>query len=359
MSYPIEVIRTVVILCIAASFILSLLFTPLSMKVAHRIDAIDVPKDGRRMHKIPIPRFGGMAIFLSVAIMTLIVKYVVFPNTFLMYRLSEPTDKLMSVLAGGALIYIVGVIDDIYDLKAVVKLLCQIGVAGITFFLGIRIDAIRLLGLHFAPDTTGGILISLIVTVVWIVAITNTINLIDGMDGLAAGVAGIAALSIAYSGYIHGLYTVALLMCVVAGAALGFLPFNFYPAKTFMGDSGAMFLGFMLASVSVISPAKGATLIATIVPVLVLGVPIFDVLFAILRRIINRQPIFKPDKGHLHHQLGYMGMGQRRTVLMIYGISSVMGMAAIIFSRNLLLEAILLFIVALLFIFILIWDWNK
>jgi UDP-GlcNAc:undecaprenyl-phosphate GlcNAc-1-phosphate transferase len=348
-----------VFLCIAAAFVLTLVFAPLSMKLAHKIGAIDVPKDERRMHKQPIPRFGGLAIFLSVVIMTLIVRYVVFPQTFLTFRIVEPTDKLPAVLIGGALIYIVGVIDDIWEMKAAVKLLCQIGVACFSFFLGIRIDTIKLLGLHFAPDTVGGTIISLIVTVIWIVAIINTINLIDGMDGLAAGVAGIAALAIAYSGYIHGYYTVALLMCVVAGASLGFLPVNFFPAKTFMGDSGAMFLGFMLASVSSISPAKGATLIATIVPVLVLGVPIFDVLFAIMRRIVRRQPIFKPDKEHLHHQLGYMGMGQRRTVLMIYGISCVMGMAAIIFSRALFLEAILLFIVALLFIFILIWDWNS
>jgi UDP-GlcNAc:undecaprenyl-phosphate GlcNAc-1-phosphate transferase len=179
------------------------------------------------------------------------------------------------------------------------------------------------------------------------------------MDGLAAGVTSIASLALGYSAYLHGQYAVTFAMVVIAGAALGFLPFNFFPAKVFMGDGGALFIGFVLASVSVIGPAKGPALVATIVPVLVLGLPIFDVLFAIVRRKAKGRSIFSADKGHLHHQLSFMGMGQRRSVLMLYGISAVMGIAAIMLSRRLYLESVFLFFTAVLFIVILIWGWNR
>jgi len=185
------------------------------------------------------------------------------------------------------------------------------------------------------------------------------INLIDGLDGLASGVVGIAALAIAYSAYINGYPAAGFAMAIIAGAALGFLPFNFFPAKVFMGDSGAMFLGFALASVSIISPAKGATIVAIIAPVIVLGVPLFDIVFAMFRRVRQRQSIFEADKGHLHHQLTRIGIGQRRSVMMLYGISGIMGIAAVVFSRELYLEAVALFLIAVVFIIVLIWGWNK
>jgi UDP-GlcNAc:undecaprenyl-phosphate GlcNAc-1-phosphate transferase len=227
--------------------------------------------------------------------------------------------------------------------------------ATIAFFLGVRIPAFNIFGWHFATDSV----VCFLITIIWIVAITNMINLIDGLDGLAAGVAGIAALAIGYSAYINELHTVTFSMLILAGSALGFLPFNFYPAKTFMGDGGAMFLGFMLASISIIGPAKGATIMAVIAPVLVLGVPVFDVAFAMIRRVLKGRPIFTPDKGHLHHQLARIGIGQRRSVLMLYGISGIMGIAAIVFSRQLFLEATGLFLIAVVFILALIWGWNK
>jgi UDP-GlcNAc:undecaprenyl-phosphate GlcNAc-1-phosphate transferase len=353
------IIRIVVLACFGLPFLLSALLTPIAIRLSPHIGAIDIPKDERRMHKIPIPRFGGMAIFIGAIItFTLIgsVFHVFIPEA---ERFGEPVDKIFAIIVGGALIYVVGVIDDLRGMRAIVKFLCQIICATVVFALGIRIPTISLLGLNFSGGTTGDLIASLIVTVVWIVIITNTINLIDGLDGLAAGVAAIASLSIAYAAYIHGHYTVALCMVALAGAAGGFLPFNFYPAKVFMGDSGSLFLGFMLATISVISPDKGATAVATLVPVLVLGVPIFDTIFAVLRRITNKRPIFSADKGHLHHQLANIGMGQRRAVLMLYGISSVMGIAAIVFSRGLYVESILLFGVAIVFIIVLIWEWNK
>ncbi|MDR2610876.1 MAG: undecaprenyl/decaprenyl-phosphate alpha-N-acetylglucosaminyl 1-phosphate transferase, partial [Clostridiales Family XIII bacterium] len=272
---------------------------------------------------------------------------------------NEPFEKLTGVLAGGLLIYIAGVVDDIFTMKPFVKLLCQIGCASVTFALGVRIPAFAIIGLEFSAGSFWGVTFSYIVTVVWIIAITNMVNLVDGLDGLAAGVSVIATLAIAYSAYIHGQYTVTLAMLAVAGGAAGFLPYNFFPAKTFMGDSGSLFLGFMIGSISIIGPTKGATIIASVIPLFVLGVPIFDTVFAIFRRRARGGSIMAADKDHLHHQLSYIGMGQRRSVLMIYGISAVMGIAAIIFSRRLYLEAIFLFLTAVLFLVVLIWGWRS
>jgi UDP-GlcNAc:undecaprenyl-phosphate GlcNAc-1-phosphate transferase len=353
------IIKLTVLLCIAVPFVLSALLSPVAIRLSKRIGAIDVPRDNRRMHTEPVPRFGGMSIFIAAIVAFTLIRMVFDMMIPVSERDGEPTDKIFAIIVGGVLIYIVGVIDDLKGMKPVIKFACQILCASAVFFLGIRIPGISLLGLSFAGNMTGDLIFSFIVTVAWIVVITNTINLIDGLDGLAAGVAAIASLSIGYAAYIHGHYTVTLCMVALAGAAGGFLPFNFFPARIFMGDSGSLFLGFMLATTSIISPAKGATVVATVVPVLVLGVPIFDVFFAVLRRISKGRPIFSADKGHLHHQLAYIGMGQRRAVLMLYGISSVMGIAAIVFSRDLYVESIFLFCIALLFIVVLIWDWNK
>jgi UDP-GlcNAc:undecaprenyl-phosphate GlcNAc-1-phosphate transferase len=358
-----EAIRLISACCLAIPFFVTLALTPVSMRAAPRIGAVDVPEDDRRMHDKPIPCFGGMAIFAGVIVTIVLIKLFFFkePVLFPRYGGSDAAARMTGMIAGGAAIFLTGVIDDTFGLKPLVKLACQIGCAVLAFAFGLRIPAIKLLGLQFGGSSMESMIASFIITVIWIVAFTNMVNLIDGMDGLASGVTGIAALSIAYTGYIHGSYDVSLGMCAIAGAAIGFLPYNFYPARSFMGDSGAMFLGYMLGVVSVgpEGPAKGATLISIVVPVLVLGVPFFDVLFAILRRARKGLSIFSADKGHLHHQLVYIGMGQRRTVLMLYGISSVMGIAAILFSRKLYLESIFLFCVALLFIFVLIWKWNN
>jgi UDP-GlcNAc:undecaprenyl-phosphate GlcNAc-1-phosphate transferase len=312
------------------------------------------------MHDRPVPRFGGMAIFFAVTLTILAIQYVIMPWLQSRYGyMDEPVDKLSGVLVGGVLTWLIGAVDDLKNMRPIVKFACQLAAASITFFMGVRIPAIRLLGLDFAGESFGPMLVSFLVTVLWLSGITNTINLIDGMDGLAAGVTAISSVCIGYSAYIQGYYTVTFIMIALAGAAVGFLPFNFFPARTFMGDGGALFLGFILASGSILDPAKVATVVAVSVPVLVLGVPIFDILFAILRRVRVGRSIFSADKGHLHHQLGRIGIGQRRAVLMIYGISGVMGIAAVILTRKLYMEAGFLFLIALLFIFIFVWDWNK
>ena len=347
------------IVCIGVAFLSSFALTPLSILIAKRTGALDVPSDRRRMHTEPKPRLGGIALFGSFTVGALILRKLIAGGVITDLDSFEMPGKLTAVLVSGALIFTLGILDDYKDIRALHKLFGQIGCAAVAFLLGIRIPAIAVFGWQFAGDSPGGIFISFIVTIVWIVAITNMINLIDGLDGLAAGVAGIAALSIAYTAFISGYITAAFAMAILAGAALGFLPYNFHPAKVFMGDSGALFLGFAIATIAIISPAKGATVVAIIAPVLVLGVPAFDVAFAMVRRRRRGRSVLEADKGHLHHQLSKIGIGQRRSALMLYGISGIMGIAAIVFSRDFFLEAIGLFFIAVLFIIVLIWGWNK
>ena len=331
------------LLIFLTAFIITLVFTPVAIRIAPKIGAVDIPKDNRRMHTRVMPRFGGMAIYIGTITSMLV---------FLPF-----STQLMGVIAGGTLIFIVGIIDDLRNLPAKLKLACQILCAFILFQFSVRISFIGNPfgdGYYFFPW-----IVSLIVTVIWIVGITNTINLIDGLDGLAGGVAFIASISIAYIAYIHGKTDAAMAMLAIAGGALGFLPFNFNPARIFMGDGGALFLGFMLAGISVMNPMKSATMLATVVPVLVLGLPIFDTAFAILRRVINKRPIMEADKGHLHHRIMAAGLGQRRTVLTLYGISGVMGVAAIVMSRDLLIESALLIKIAATLIYVFLTDPNS
>ncbi|MFA5527940.1 MAG: MraY family glycosyltransferase, partial [Peptostreptococcales bacterium] len=190
-------------------------------------------------------------------------------------------------------------------------------------------------------------------TVIWIVGITNTINLIDGLDGLAAGITAIASFSMAYIAYLNDRPEVALITLAIAGGTLGFLPYNFNPAKIFMGDGGSLFLGLMLATVSIIGPMKGAAAIATVMPVLVLGLPIFDTAFAIYRRLLNGKSIMEADKGHIHHRILSKGMNQKKTVIILYALSGILGVSAILVNKNMILETTVLIILtsALIYVF--------
>ncbi len=325
------------------AFVLSLAMTPVAIKIAPKIGAMDIPKDTRRMHTKAMPRFGGLAIFVGTTVSTAVF-------------LLQLDHRIMGILIGGVLIYILGIIDDLKNLPAKVKFLGQTVIAVIMYMYGLRIEFI---GNFFGGGRSElGTALCFIVTVLWIVGITNTVNLIDGLDGLAAGTSAIASLCIAYVAYIHGMYLASGAMLALAGGALGFLPYNFYPAKIFMGDGGSLYLGFMLATMSIIGPVKSATIVAVIIPVLVLGVPIFDTAFAIFRRIVNRRPIMEADKGHLHHRLMRLGYGQRRATLMLYGVSGIMGVAAVTFSRDLFVETAGLFAIALMLIYIFLTDAN-
>lgn len=325
------------------AFVLSLVMTPVAIKLAPKIGAMDVPKDSRRMHTKAMPRFGGLAIFTGTTISTAV---------FLM----QLDNRIVGILVGGILIYILGIVDDLKNLPAKVKFLGQTVIAVIMYMYGIRIEFLsNFFGVGKSELST---VLCFVVTVVWIVGITNTVNLIDGLDGLAAGTSAIASLCIAYVAYIHGMYLAAGAMLALAGGALGFLPYNFYPAKIFMGDGGSLYLGFMLSTMSILGPVKSATVVAVIIPVLVLGVPIFDTAFAIFRRLVNKRPIMEADKGHLHHRLMKLGYGQRRATLMLYGVSGIMGIAAVTFSRDLFVETAGLFAIALMFIYIFLTDAN-
>lgn len=302
---------------ITATFI-SAIATPLVRKLAFKIGAVDIPKDDRRVHKKTMPLIGGLAIFTAVVIAALI---------FL------PLDRsTFSILIGGTLIVISGIIDDLRDLSPKLKLLFQILAGVILIFGGIKIDFVT------NPFTNDSSLLylkwlSIPITLFWVVGITNTLNLIDGLDGLAAGVALISSLSLMFVAGKFGYTEITILSAIVAGSCLGFLPFNFNPAKIFMGDTGALFLGFMLAAISIEGVMKSVATIAVIVPILILGVPIFDTTFAIFRRLLNGQSIMAADKGHLHHRLLNRGFSQKKTVLILYGISSVFGLFAVLIAK--------------------------
>ena len=344
LSYALIRIIEVLVISVAVAFAT----TPLSIRIANKFGIIDKPKDERRVHKKPIPRFGGMGIFLG-SMAGLIIP-------------AGMNHRIEVAMLGGLLMYALGVIDDIYDIKPVVKFGGQILIASIVYALGVRITFIsNFFGIPGADAHANLILstgVAYLLTVFWIVGITNAVNLMDGLDGLAAGSTAIMALSLAYIAYIHGVRLGSMPVCValvaVAGGCLGFLPYNFSPAKTFMGDGGALYLGYMIAVLSVISPLKRATVVGAIIPMLTLAVPIFDTAFAMLRRMLKHESIMHADKGHLHHHLMAAGFGQRRSVLIMYGIVGIMGIVAVLISRELYKDAFFLFLIALLYLCIII-----
>lgn len=343
-NYYLTKIIEALIISVAVAFATA----PLSIRLAHKLGVIDIPKDARRVHKKPIPRFGGMSIFLGSMAAMLIP--------------AGMNNKIMVAMIGGLFMYGLGVADDILDIKPIIKFLGQFVIASMVYAFGIRITFISNYFGAAGADSHANLILSAgvgyLITVFWIVGITNAVNLMDGLDGLAAGSVAIMSLSLAYIAYIHGARIGSMPVCIafvaVAGGCLGFLPFNFSPAKTFMGDGGALYLGYMLAVLSVVSPLKRATVVGALIPMLTLAVPIFDTLLAMLRRALKHESIMHADKGHLHHHLMAAGFGQRRSVLIMYGIVGIMGEVAILISRELYKDAIPLFLVALLYMCIII-----
>lgn len=295
----------------------ALIATPAVIVLAAKTGAMDAP-DARKVHKGPMPRIGGLAIYCGF--MAAILAMLNFAELT-----QEVANGVIGLLLGSALIVIIGLIDDYKNLPAKVKLLGQILAACVVVYFDVRIDVIT--------DPFGDYLyleyLAAPATVFWIVGLTNTVNLIDGLDGLAAGVSTIASITIMLVALQEDVMIVALFTAALAGAALGFLRYNFNPAKIFMGDTGSMFLGFILAGISVIGAVKCTATIALIVPILALGLPIMDTTFAIIRRYRGGVPIFKPDKGHLHHRLLDLGFSQRQAVLLMYVISALLGLSAV------------------------------
>ena len=307
-----------IVLALLVAFLMSFSATPVVMLYANKIGAIDVPKDNRRVHKRPIPRIGGLAIYYGFIIAVLCFAVI--------------DQQLMGILIGSVIIVTIGVIDDIKGLPALMKLIFQIAAACVVVFSGTQIEFLGIPG--FGGE--GGLIplgewMSVGATIIWIVAVTNAVNLIDGLDGLAVGVSSIASMSLlVLTLFVVGEPQIAIITAAVAGAGFGFLPYNFNPAKIFMGDTGATFLGFILASVSVMGLFKSAAFVTFAVPILILGLPLFDTGFAILRRILKGKSPMTPDRGHLHHRLLDMGLTQRQTVAVLYTMAGVLSLSAVV-----------------------------
>ena len=304
----------------------SAILTPLVIALAKKIGAIDIPEDDRRVHTLPIPRIGGLAIFFAF-----LISLAIFSDL--------SSQKVMGLVLSSMVIVITGLIDDVRGLRARTKLLLQIIAASILFYYGFRIEFFT--NLFETTEIVKIGLMSFPLTVFWIVGITNTINLIDGLDGLAVGISTIAAITLAYVSFSFGRNETLLLSLMLIGANIGFLPYNFNPAKIFMGDTGALFLGFILAAISIEGALKSATAIAIFIPLIALGLPIFDTTFAIFRRIINKKPLMEADKQHLHHRLLSLGMNQKRAVLMLYLIASLLGISVVLLINNLVLNTVI------------------
>lgn len=324
------------------AFIMTFTATPVAQKIAFKVGAVDVPKDKRRMHTTPKARLGGIAIYFGFLVSVLCFGKIFTPTV--------SSRQLIGILTGATIVMVLGVFDDIKPRKAWVKFLIQTLAAIIPVMCGVRIG---FLSNPFAIDPYVLLpkWISVVGTVFWIVAVTNAVNLIDGLDGLAAGISSIAAIALLSFLMIQHVTVVNILIlaAALAGACFGFLPYNFNPSKLFMGDSGALFLGFILACISIQGPFK--MYLAFSVPFLILGLPLFDTSFAIIRRIIKRQPIMAPDRGHLHHRLIDMGFSHRTTVVIMYGLSAILALSSIIMIVSGVKRALVLILSVLLFAF--------
>lgn len=322
------------ILAFLLSALVCYFITPLVINLAYKIGAIDVPKDNRRVHKKPIPRLGGLAIFSGF-----MASCIVF---------IRPTQELLAIMLSSLIIVCMGIVDDTAPMKAKTKLLIQIICAGIVTWAGVRIDFFTN---PFEEETLVVLkMLSIPVTIFWIVGITNTVNLIDGLDGLAAGISAIAALTLTAVALFSRQYGTATLLMGVAGGAVGFLPHNFNPAKIFMGDTGSLFLGFILSVAAVEGTIKGATVVAVVIPLFALAIPILDTTFAIVRRYLAGKPIMEADKGHLHHRLLAKGLSQKKTVVFLYAIAAILGASSLIILRSDYLAAAFVIVVDILII---------
>ncbi|MDF2857302.1 MAG: glycosyl transferase family protein [Neobacillus sp.] len=296
-------------------FLAAILLTPVVKKLAFKIGATDSPNH-RKVHQNVMPRLGGLAIFISFIIGILIIK--------------PESSYHLPIVLGSIIILLTGIVDDIKEISPKVKLGGQIIAALIVVVMGDI--SVQFINLPFGGKIDFGIF-SIPITMIWIIGITNAINLIDGLDGLAAGVSSIALLTIAGMAAVMGNVYVLVIALILAVSTIGFLGYNFHPAKIFMGDTGALFLGFMIGVLSLLG-FKNVAFISFVIPIIILGVPISDTFFAIIRRLVNKQPLSAPDKSHLHHCLMRTGFSHKQAVLLIYAMAAVFGLAAFIFSQS-------------------------
>lgn len=316
------------------AFGVALAITPAVRRAAFKIGAIDRPNQ-RKVHQRIMPRMGGLAIFISFTLALLLTGHTDLPT--------------IGLLTGGLVIVAVGIIDDIKELSPKVKLMGQIAAALVVIPFGVKVDFIT-------NPFSGGIIalgiLTIPVTVFWIISATNAVNLIDGLDGLAGGTSLIAAVTMAaiawnQAGAPGGLasqYDMAVMALVLAAATLGFLRHNFYPAKIFLGDTGSMFLGYTLSTLAIMGLTKTATAISVIIPFVILGIPLLDTTFAILRRYNKHMPIFQPDKDHLHHRLMALGLSHKNTVLVIYLVNILLGVSAYLLTVVTTAQAVMMLV---------------
>lgn len=309
----------------------SAILTPITIKLAYKVGAVDIPKDARRVHSKTMPRMGGLAFILGFFVSII---YMLLTGGI------ADTTNLFGFFIGLAIIASVGFLDDVYQLKAWQKLIAQMIAAIVVIASGLRICYINIpfLTLYGLND-----ILSIIITFGWIIGVTNALNLIDGLDGLATGVSAISTLSLSVIFILNGSGDLPLLLTIaLLGGLIGFLPYNFNPAKTFMGDVGSNSLGFILATVSMIGMAKTYTFMAIILPVVILGLPIFDTLFAIFRRILHHKSIMEADRGHLHHRLIDAGLTQKQAVLVLYAVTAILGILAVVILESSIWKVIML-----------------
>jgi len=318
-----------VVLALLVALVVSFLMTPVVKTFAYKVGAIDVPKDNRRMHKVPIPRLGGLAIFIGFMV-----------SILLFVRI---TPEMKSILLGAVIIVVLGVVDDIMALPAGIKFVIQIGAALIPALNGVQILAFS--NPNIFSDNLYWVLgnLSIPITVLWIVGLTNAVNLIDGLDGLANGVSAISATTMLVIALLASEAQVAIVMAALVGACAGFMPYNLNPAKMFMGDTGATFLGYILATMSIQGLFKYYAVISFVVPFLILGLPIFDTAFAFIRRIAHGQNPMHADRSHIHHRLIDMGLNQKQAVATLYVISAILGLSAVVLTTGGEQKAMLLF----------------
>jgi len=314
-----------VLLALCAAIVMSFAATPVVKSLATRVGAVDVPRDNRRMHDHPIPRLGGLAIFLGFILAVLLF--------------ADVNKQIRGILLGCVVIVIVGAIDDTVPLKWWVKLLGQFVAAGIAVWHEVVItvfsNPIIFSDTHYLM--LGGLAIP--ITIFWIVAVTNSVNLIDGLDGLAVGVSGICSFTMLVIAILVSEGNVAIVMAALAGGCIGFIPYNHNPAKIFAGDTGALLLGYVLSTMSVLGMFKTYAIVSFVVPFLVMALPLFDTTMAFTRRILKGQNPMKPDRGHIHHKLIDLGLNQKQAVAILYCVSTVLGLSAVVLTTGGLMKA--------------------
>lgn len=317
-----------ILITIAVAFIVSFAATPIVKMFAEKVGAIDVPDEERRVHDHPIPRMGGLAIFLGFILSVLLFV--------------DISPQIQGILLGSIIIIVTGAVDDIVSLNAWVKLFLQIAAACVPVFFGVRIEVVMNPILWSSTEYLILKSLSIPITILWIVGITNSVNLIDGLDGLAVGVSTISSITMLVIALLVADSNVAIVMAALVGACVGFMPYNLNPAKIFMGDTGALLLGYILATMSVLGLFKFYAIVSFAVPLLALAVPLFDTIFSFFRRLVRGQSPFHADRGHLHHRLIDMGLSQKQAVAILYSISAILGLAAVVITTSGELRALIL-----------------